>query len=233
MERPLSSGSDVRLLLLGATGLVGSHVLRQALASPHIGTVIALTRKPLALSLTDRTRLINPLIDFDAPDADDPAWRVDAVICALGTTISKAGSREAFRRVDYDYPLTFARLARTGGASAFALTSAAGANTGSRFFYNRVKGELEEALGRENFNSLTLVRPGVIAGDRAESRPGETALKLALRLLSPVLPRSWQLSPAEEIARHLLSAVKAHEPGIHIVSAGEINSETSFPCNEE
>ncbi|WP_235195986.1 Rossmann-fold NAD(P)-binding domain-containing protein [Serratia plymuthica] len=223
MEKSPVSGSEMRLLLLGATGLVGSHALHQAMASPHIGTVIAPTRKPLGCGLAGRTRLINPLIDFDAPDADAPEWRVDAVICALGTTISKAGSREAFRRVDYDYPLTFARLARNGGASAFALTSATGANTASRFFYNRVKGELEEALMREQFTSLTLVRPGVIAGARTETRPGETALKLALTLFSPLLPGSWRLSPAGDIASHLLRAVITPRQGISIVSAGEIS----------
>lgn len=224
MDRSADSDPDMRLLLLGATGLVGSHVLQQAMSSPHIGTVIAPTRKPLTWCASGPTRLINPLIDFDSPDADALGWRVDAVICAIGTTIARAGSREAFRRVDHDYPLRFARLARNGGASAFALTSATGANDDSRFFYNRVKGELEQALRREGFTSLTLVRPGVIAGDRAESRPGETALKQVLRLLSPVLPRSWQLSPAEDIARHLLRAVTPPRPGIHIVSAGEINS---------
>lgn len=72
------------------------------------------------------------LIDFDAPDQDDPLWHVDAVICALGTTIKQSGSREAFRQVDYDYPLMFARLARTHGATVFALTSATGDDPSSR-----------------------------------------------------------------------------------------------------
>lgn len=113
------------------------------------------------------------LIDFDAPDQDDPLWHVDAVICALGTTIKQSGSREAFRQVDYDYPLMFARLARTHGATVFALTSATGADPSSRFFYNRVKGGLEEALVHEQFTSLTLVRPGVIGGARKDVRPIE------------------------------------------------------------
>lgn len=219
-----SSLPGIRLLLLGATGLVGSRVLELALASSAVGTVIAPTRKPLPLHSANREKLVNMLIDFDAPDQDDLRWRVDAVICALGTTIKKAGSREVFRQVDYDYPLTFARLARTHGATVFALTSAAGADPTSRFFYNRVKGELEEALVREQFSSLTFVRPGVIGGARAEARPTEMALKLALTLLAPVLPRRWQLNPAVEIAARLLEAVITPQHGVNIVLAAEMTS---------
>ncbi|PIJ60270.1 NAD-dependent dehydratase [Erwinia sp. OLMDLW33] len=212
----------MKLLLLGATGLVGSHVLELALASSAVGAVIAPTRKPLPLYSGSRANLINMLIDFDSPDLNDPLWRVDAVICALGTTIRQAGSREAFRQVDYDYPLTFARLAKMQGANVFALTSATGADPSSRFFYNRVKGELEEALVRERFTSLTLVRPGVIGGARTEVRPAETALKLGLTLFAPLLPRCWQLNPAAEIAERLLKSVLTASPGVSIVSAGEM-----------
>ncbi|WP_082672322.1 NAD(P)H-binding protein [Type-D symbiont of Plautia stali] len=217
-----SSHPGIKLLLLGATGLVGSHVLELALASSGVGKVIAPTRKPLPLYLANRSKLVNMLIDFDAPDRDDPLWHVDAVICALGTTIKQAGSHEAFRQVDYEYPLTLARLARTHGATVFALTSATGADPSSRFFYNRVKGDLEEALVREQFTSLTLVRPGVIGGARTEVRPAETALKLALTLFAPILPRRWQLNPAAEIAKHLLEATLSAPQGVKIVTAGEM-----------
>lgn len=217
-----SSHPGIRLLLLGASGLVGSRVLDLALASSAVRTVIAPTRKPLPQHSAHRSKLINMLIDFDSPAQDDPRWRVDAVICALGTTIKSAGSREAFRQVDYGYPLKFARLARTHGATVFALTSATGADPSSRFFYNRVKGELEEALVREQFASLTFARAGVIGGDRAEFRPAETALKLALTLFAPALPRRWQLNPAAEIANKLLESVISAPRGVSIVSAAEM-----------
>ncbi|MGX5024804.1 NAD-dependent dehydratase [Enterobacter sp. UPMP2060] len=222
MTPPLTQEPGIRLLLLGATGLVGSHVLRQALACTAVSTLIAPTRKPLTQGYAGLRKLINPQPDFANIDADAREWEVDAVICALGTTIKKAGSRDAFRQVDYEYPLTFARLARARGASAFALTSAAGASPNACFFYHRVKGELEQALGQEDFESLTFVRPGVIGGARQDSRPGETVLKFALTAFAPLLPRRWHLNPAPEIAARLIQSVLQPQPGIIVVPAEEM-----------
>lgn len=222
MQTPLTQETGIRLLLLGATGLVGSHVLRQALVNPAVSAVIAPTRKPLAQQNSDLNKLVNPQIDFAHIDADAPEWAVDAVICALGTTIKKAGSRDAFRQVDYEYPLKFARLARARGASVFALTSATGARPDAYFFYHRVKGELEQALTQENFGSLIFVQPGVIGGVREELRPGEMALKLTLTVFSPLLPRRWHLNPAPEIAARLLQSVVDPQPGITLISAAEM-----------
>ncbi|EOX0537623.1 NAD-dependent dehydratase [Klebsiella aerogenes] len=209
-------------MLLGATGLVGGHVLRQALANPAVSVIIAPTRKPLPPYAAGGKTLINPQISFEDMRTCVQERTVDAAICALGTTMHKAGSRNAFRQVDYDYPLAFARLAQSLGASTFALTSAAGADPDSRFFYNRVKGELEQALLQENFRSLTFVRPGVIGGARKEVRPGEMALKLALRVFAPFLPRRWRLNPAAEIAARLIQSALNPQPGISIIRAADM-----------
>jgi uncharacterized protein YbjT (DUF2867 family) len=107
-----------------------------------VSRIVALTRR----QLPPHPQLENPLVDFEHLPADAPWWSVDGVICTLGTTIRKAGPQEAFRRVDHDYPLSVARLARQHGAQAYVLNSATGADPRSRFFYNRVKGEVEEAL---------------------------------------------------------------------------------------
>jgi uncharacterized protein YbjT (DUF2867 family) len=128
------------------------------------------------------------------------------VICTLGTTIRKAGSQDAFRRVDHDYPLAVARFARQHGVQAFALNSATGADPGSRFFYNRVKGEVEEALRGLGFPSLTIVRPALIGGDREEFRPAEFMAMRVLRLAGPLLPPRYRIVPHERIARVLLEA---------------------------
>ncbi|MCX2946410.1 NAD-dependent dehydratase, partial [Rahnella perminowiae] len=167
-------------------------------------------------------RLINPQINFEDLRTCVQEGTVDAAICALGTTMHKAGSRDAFRQVDYDYPLAFSRLAQSLGASTFALTSAAGADPDSRFFYNRVKGELEQALLQENFRSLTFVRPGVIGGAREEVRPGEMALKLALQVFAPLLPGRWRLNPAAEIAARLIQSALNPQPGIFIIRAADM-----------
>jgi len=208
----------MKLLIVGSTGLVGRHVLELALADHRIDAVIAPVRRPLP----DHPKLFAPVLDFDKlPDAA-PWWQVDAVICALGTTIKVAGSQEAFRRVDHDYPLAIGRLARHQGVSAYVLNSAMGADASSRIFYNRVKGELENDLRTLDFPSLTFVRPGLIGGERNEFRLGEKIGSLVLTALGPVLPRVWRINPAERIARAMLDAAIQRKPGIHVVSSDHL-----------
>lgn len=202
-----------RILLVGATGLVGSHVLRQALADPGVAQVVAPTRK----SLVPHPKLLNPVVDFNQLPQDAEWWRADAVVCTLGTTIRVAGSQAAFYKVDHDHPLEVAYLARRHGARAFALNSALGADTASRVFYSRTKGETERDLQAVGYPSLTLVRPGLIGGVRQESRPAE---QMAVRLsqwVQPLLPRRYRVVPADRIAHHLLQAALAGAPGVHVL----------------
>jgi uncharacterized protein YbjT (DUF2867 family) len=205
----------MKLLLVGATGLVGGHVLRQALAEPRIDLVVAPTRRPLP----EHAKLQAPLVDFEHLPEDASWWQADAVVCTLGTTIKTAGSRETFRRVDHDYPLAAARLARRHGTPTYVLNSALGADASSRIFYNRVKGQLEQALAQIGFTSLTHVRPGLIGGERQEPRAGERALVIALGALAPLLPRRWRVNPAENIARALIDSALRGEPGVHVVTS--------------
>jgi len=208
----------MKLLLVGATGLVGREVLRLALSDARVSQVVAPVRKPLPA----HPKLDAPLVDFDRLPPDAPWWRVDAVICTLGTTMKVAGTRQLFRRVDHDYPLAVARLALAAGTRTYALNSAAGANAGSRIFYNRVKGELERDLEALGFRSLTYVRPGLIGGERDEARAGEGAALRLLRVLGPVLPRRWRINPAPRIAAALLEAALAAAPGVHVVASEQL-----------
>lgn len=209
----------MHLILAGATGLVGAHVLRLALADTRVTTVIALARKPLPA----HPKLLAPAIDFDALPQDAAWWRADAVICALGTTMKVAGSQAAFRRVDFDYPLAVARLAHAAGTPAYVLNSATGANAASRFFYNRIKGELEAALATLGFASLTHVRPGLIGGQRATIRAGEAALGFILKVLAPVLPERWRINPAGRIAQALLEAAITATPGVQVITSERLS----------
>lgn len=211
----------MHLLLFGATGLVGRHVLAQALANDTVATVTAPVRRALP---TVHDKLLAPVVDFDALPEDAAWWRADAVVCALGTTMRIAGSRDAFRRVDHDYPLAVARLAHRHGTPTYVLNSAMGADSGSRFFYSRVKGEVEHALAAVGFRSLTFVRPGLIEGDREEFRSGERFALVALRALDPVLPRQWRRNPADVIAAALLEAAVAATPGVHVVASDRLTS---------
>lgn len=155
------AGETLRVLLTGATGVVGQHVLRLALADARFGSVVAPTRRPLAA----HPKLTNPVVDFAALPADADWWSVDGVISALGTTQRIAGSPEAFRAVDHGYTLAVARLAHDRGATRFALTSSLGADPAARSsFYLRTKGEIERDVGEIGFASLTIVRPGLLGG---------------------------------------------------------------------
>ncbi len=207
-----------RLLIVGATGLVGQSVLELAKSDPRIHSIVAPTRR----ALPPHAKLQNPVVDFDRLPDDAPWWRVDAAICTLGTTMRDAGSREAFRKVDFDYPVAVANHARRHGATAFALNSAMGADAGSRIFYTRVKGEVEQALTVLDFPSLTIVRPGLIGGKRPAVRPAELIGMRALLAIGPLIPRRYQVVPAERIARRLIEAACNAMPGINIIESEAI-----------
>ena len=206
----------MKILHVGATGLVGKQVLQRLLDAPQVERVIAPTRRQLGIA---HPRLLNPVVDFDALPVDADWWAADAVICTLGTTINEAGSKEAFRRVDHDYPLHVARLARDRGARAYVLNSAMGASAASSIFYNRVKGELEDDLAALGYPSLVLVRPGLIDGERIQSRPGEARMLAVSRLLRLLLPMKWRPSRAERIADALAAAALDPPPGRTVIGA--------------
>lgn len=210
----------MKLLLVGATGLVGRNILDLALADTRVSNIVAPVRKVI----TPHVKLQAPVVDFEALPEDVSWWKADAVICALGTTMKTAGSREAFRRVDYDYPLMIARMAQKFGVPTYVLNSAMGANPASMFFYNRIKGQVERDLGEMHFRSLTIVRPGLIGGEREEFRAAEVITKPLMKLLGPVLPKSARINPAPVIARKMLEAAIAATPGKHFITSAELCS---------
>jgi uncharacterized protein YbjT (DUF2867 family) len=202
----------MKLLLLGASGLVGKNVLAQALAHPAITSVIAPTRKTLA----PHPILVNPVsARLETLLPEGLAWGVDAVVCALGTTISKAGSKEALREVDYVLPLAFARAAHEQGANSFVLVSASVASVSSAIFYPRIKGEIERDIELVGFKSLTIVRPSLIGGERDEPRFREDIALRLMTIFAPILPKKFHVNPAPTIAAASLSAVTTAEPGLH------------------
>ena len=207
-----------RILIAGATGLVGRHALALALADPHVSRVVAPTRR----ALPAHAKLENPVVDFEALPAQAPWWSVDGVVCALGTTIRDAGSQAAFRRVDVDYVLAVAANARDADARAFALNSSLGADAGARGFYLRCKGEAERGVEALGYPSLTIVRPSIIGGERERRRPMEHLGMVALRAFEPLVPKRYRVAPAERIARCLLDAARVAAPGVRIVESEAI-----------
>jgi len=209
----------MKVMLVGATGLVGAQVLQQLLDDPRCDAVVAPTRR--ALALTDPA-LANPVVDFEQLPLQAGWWAVDAVICALGSTLRQAGSRAAFARIDHDYPLQVATLAQAHGAHAFVLNSAMGANPRSPVFYNQVKGRLEQDLRGLGYPALTLVRPGLIGGQRSQRRTGEHLAGVVLGALGPVLPRAWRINPAANIAAAMVEAALVTRPGVHVVGSAQL-----------
>jgi uncharacterized protein YbjT (DUF2867 family) len=209
-----NSAAGLRLLILGATGVVGREALAAALADPRFSIVYAPSRRALPPHL----KLVNPIVDFAALAPDAPWFKVDAVICALGTTIKTAGSQAAFAAVDRDLPLRCARLAREAGGTRFALTSSVGASPRGSF-YLRTKAEVEAGLRALGFPFLTIVRPSLIDARRSESRPAERfAMRLA-RWLSPAIPKRYRMAAPKRIARALIEGVLRADPGETIVES--------------
>lgn len=213
------------LLLVGTTGLVGSAVRDKALADPRISDVVALSRHPLEPA----QGLHNHVVDFDQLTGAEPWWAVDAVICTLGTTRAKAGSKQAFRRVDHDYPLAVARYSRAAGTLTFVLTSAVGASPHSPLFYNRVKGELEADLRDCHFPSLSIIRPALISGTRHERRIVEQLATGVATRLERVLPQRWRVHPAQRVATMLLESALTNRPGTRIIQAEQITDWPDSP----
>lgn len=201
----------------GATGLVGRETVRALLAEPAFVRVVAWTRRPSGLH---DPRLDERIVDFEQLEAAFAHSLTEAAVCCLGTTIKTAGSKERFRRVDYEYVLAFARAARRAGAKHFVVVTALGANPRSALFYNRVKGELEESLAALPFESLSIVRPSLLLGERAELRVGE-------RLFTPlarVLPRRYRGIQAGTVARAIVHLLNEPRQGRRVVPSDELQT---------
>lgn len=207
-----------RAIVAGATGLVGREVVKLLLDDPDVISVVALTRQPLGIphpKLSEALIAFEHLEDFASPAVDD-------YFCCLGTTIGKAGSREAFRRVDFEYPVAIARMALAAGATRCFFISSAGADPTSRVFYLRTKGELEVELSRLPFATVVAFRPSLLDGDRAEFRPGERLALALLRPLARVVPAKLRPIGAAVVARAMVTAARADEAGRYVVESDAI-----------
>jgi uncharacterized protein YbjT (DUF2867 family) len=207
-------------LVAGGTGLVGREILRYLSNDSRIAEVRALVRRPLPGEKKDKP--VRELITDFGDLQKHPDWfAADAVFSALGTTIAKAGSQEAFRRVDFEYPLAIAKLARAAGARHFLFVSALGAGARSFFFYNRVKGELEEAILALGFPSVTIARPSLLLGERKEHRFGE---ELAKRF-AWLYPAPWAPVQAAQVAAALVRAAQEDKPGVQILENRQLRKQ--------
>jgi uncharacterized protein YbjT (DUF2867 family) len=200
------SESSKTALLFGASGLVGGHLLQQLLESPHYAQVVAFTRRPLDVW---HPKLRQEIIDFDHPDP--VKIRGDDLFCALGTTLRKAGSKEAQYKIDCTYPYEIGKIAGENGVRQYLLVSSVGADAKSSNFYLKTKGELEEKIRGLGFEHFVAARPSFLFGERKEFRLGEKIGIALARVLAPLIPRRYRGVKAEKVAQALIA--KANEGG--------------------
>jgi len=209
-------------LVIGATGLVGSHCVKLLLADDSYNEVRVLARKP---ALLEHPKLRWSVVDMKALSDRASLFAVDEVFCCLGTTIKKAGSREEFRKVDYEYPVDAARAAVAAGARRFLIITSLGADPDSRVFYSRVKGEVEQALVGVRLPSLSIFRPSFLLGSRNEVRPGERIAGGIFRLLGGLLIgplRKYRPIDARMVAQSMVRVAAMAGSGVHVFESDRI-----------
>jgi uncharacterized protein YbjT (DUF2867 family) len=209
-------------LLLGGTGLVGSHCLSQLVADNRYSRVTVLTRRPFSGVDESEERLDVRVVDFDRL-AEQWDFKATDVYCCLGTTMNS--SREEFQRVDHDYPVEAARLAHGAGAQRLAIVSAVGANPRSRISLLRVKGETERDVAALGYASVEIFQPGTLLGDRAKRRSGQGIANavgpVAARVMAGPL-RRFRPVGSEVVARAMIAALRLDKPGVHAHTNKEI-----------
>jgi uncharacterized protein YbjT (DUF2867 family) len=218
MTQPARAAETPKLtaMVAGGSGLVGGHLLRQLVVQPDFGRVLAITRRPLSF---DHPRLANRIVRFETLEQSLTGMRADIAFCCLGTTMRAAGSREAFRRIDHDCVLAYARAARAAGVARFVAVSSIGADSSSKNFYLRVKGETEAALAALNFPALDIVQPGLLLGWRDNDlRPLDLFAGALLAIVNPLLlgpVERFRAIPASVVAAGMIGATRTGRKGIY------------------
>ncbi|MGF7185870.1 uncharacterized protein YbjT (DUF2867 family) [Desulfitispora alkaliphila] len=214
-------------LIVGASGLVGNELLKQLLSAQEYGKVVALVRTSLGI---DHPKLEEKIIDFDNIDFYKECFKVNDVFCCLGTTIKKAKSKEIFKKVDVDYPVAVAKLAKETQVEKFLIVSSVGANPNSKVFYSRMKGLLEEQLKELGLKSLHIFRPSLLLGERKEQRLGEDIGKFVTKgILFMFKGTLSHYSPIEArvLALGIYRIAQSNaKSGVHVYSYNQISNVT-------
>lgn len=211
-------------IVAGATGLIGSELLQLLLDTDYYTTVVSLTRSELDFK---HEKLLQIVIDFDRIDEVKELLGATDIYCCLGTTMKKAGSKEAFRKVDYDYPLQLAKLALENESKQFFLVTALGADSSSMFFYNQVKGELEDEVKKLDYPSVHIFQPSLLLGAREEQRTGEQIAKAISKGISFALAgplKKYKPIEANTVATAMYKKAMEKVEGKHAYSSDEIEA---------
>lgn len=211
-------------LIAGATGLVGGHCLRLLLESDRYSQVISIGRRELPLI---HPKLDQQIIDFDKLETYARELAADDIFCCLGTTIKKAGSKDAFYKVDYTYVTELARITAAKGATQFLVVSAMGADAGAFIFYNQVKGKMEQFVKQQDFESVLIFQPSLLLGEREEERTGEEVAAKVMKPLSSLMIgplKKYKPIEAETVANAMVYATALNQKGIYTYTSDKIAS---------
>lgn len=210
----------MKVLIIGATGLVGKEITKQALESSEVSSVVVFVRRPMKMM---HAKLNEHVVDFNDVNSWKDLLHGDVLFSTMGTTIKAAGSKEAQYKVDYEYQYNVAATAKENGVSSMVVISSSGADAHSPFFYLKTKGELEVALKELKFKSLVILRPGLLEGDREENRTAEKYSHLLLskvpklKIFAKFLP-----APGHQVAAKSLEAAKQCASGVVTLEASDI-----------
>ncbi len=213
-------------LVAGGSGLVGGELLPLLVAQPDLTRVVAVSRRPL---IYDHPKIANRIVRFDALEQSLDGTQADIAFCCLGTTLRTAGSREAFRTVDHDHVVAFARAAHRAGVRRFVLNSSVGADPRSPNFYLRTKGEAEATISQLGFTSVDIVQPSLLLGWRKEIRPLELAGMLVLPIVNPLLlgkAQRYRAVSAATVAAAMAALARSQRRGITRYTHREIEELT-------
>ncbi|MFV8325575.1 NAD(P)H-binding protein [Flavobacterium sp. ZS1P14] len=208
--------------IIGSTGLVGSKLLNLLLESPHYAKVITFDKRDTGII---HPKLTQHIIDFDKPESYRELVVGDDFFCTIGTTIKKAGSKKAFRKVDFEYPRQFAAFALQNKVKQFLIISSLGADPNSGNFYLKTKGEIEDFLKDCNFESVAVLQPSLLLGDRAEFRLGEKAGAFFMKTLSFLFVgnlKKYKPIESETVAKALFAIAEKNNKGFQIYESNVI-----------
>ena len=207
--------------LIGATGLIGSHLLEELLTDPFFDTVRILIRRPIDIA---NAKLEKKIVDFNDSDSILVALsNSDVVFCAIGSTMKKVkGDKEAYRKIDFEIPVKLARFCKMTGCGKFILVSSAGANAKSMNFYQRLKGETDEAVKEVGPKTIHIMRPSLLLGERKEFRLGENIGKAFMTFFSFLIPEKYKAIQGKDVAKVMLALAKKDEEGFFIHENREI-----------
>ncbi len=207
-------------LVAGASGLVGSSLVKMLLQEPEYEAVHILVRKEIDLA---HPNLFQHVADFDLLETLNLEFKVDDAFVTLGTTIAKAGSKSAFYKVDHDYVLSFARKAISLGATGMLVVSSMGASSSSSIFYNKVKGEMENDLKAIGFPRLGILRPSLLLGPRTEKRTGEKLASWMMLSLDFMIPAKYKAIHVDKVAKKMIEQALKDENGFFILESDKLH----------